>query len=267
MNQSFFDINHRWLSDKALGEIMLSIEVNIGNQIEEWDICEYFKDKLIKNEVGTYFVLGNPGEGKTVALHKLGKMILDDYQDSKIRLGKIFVIIIEEIRRIATGKMREVKIGRIPILINFSEIKSLTDGQQFHAYIQKHIYKMAGVKGKFFSNEKIRPRMDKIIEKKLNQGKFVILLDGYDEIGEEKRYELANIIEEYAKINVKLFFVIASRTAVIQNEKYFFVPKERTLNLVPLSKEKILEFLSNWNFQKPKGGADKKLDCIAPNVL
>ena len=252
MNQSFFDINHRWLSDKALGEIMLSIEVNIGNQIEEWDICEYFKDKLIKNEVGTYFVLGNPGEGKTVALHKLGKMILDDYQDSKIRLGKIFVIIIEEIRRIATGKMREVKIGRIPILINFSEIKSLTDGQQFHAYIQKHIYKMAGVKGKFFSNEKIRPRMDKIIEKKLNQGKFVILLDGYDEIGEEKRYELANIIEEYAKINVKLFFVIASRTAVIQNEKYFFVPKERTLNLVPLSKEKILEFLSNWNFQKPK---------------
>lgn len=251
LNQLFFDINHRWLSNKALGDIMLSVEVNIGKQIEEWDICEFFKDKFNRNEAGTYFVLGNPGEGKTVALHKLGKMILDDYQDCKRRLGEKNVIT-NKIKKIVTGKIDEGKIGRIPILINFSEMKSIADYQQFHIYIQKHIYKVAGFNGGLLSNKKIRTRIDKIIEKKLNQGKFVVLLDGYDEIGEEKRYELAHIIEEYAQINDKLFFVIASRTAVIQNEKCFCLPKERTLNLVPFSKEKILEFLSNWNFQKPK---------------
>lgn len=252
MNQFFLNINHRWLSDKALREILVSIEVNIGKRVEEWDICEYFKDKLVKNQAGVYFILGNPGEGKTVALHKIGKMILDDYESNKIRLKKIFLMLGDIIKRKARGKKFKNQINRIPILINFSEMKSLEDIQEFHTFIQMYIYKMAAYNGRVFSNERIRPRMDRIIERKIKQGKFVILLDGYDEIREEKRYELANIIDEYLKINSKLIFIIASRTAVIKNEKYFLVPKERALNLVPLSKEKILDFLANWNFRKPK---------------
>lgn len=91
--------------------------------------------------------------------------------------------------------------------------------------------------------------MTQKIDRELYKGKFLVLIDGYDEVNDEEKVRISQILLEFVKEYQKCYVIITSRTAVYANEKFNDISENRILRLAPLNKEKILEFLLKWNFE------------------
>lgn len=79
----------------------------------------------------------------------------------------------------------------------------------------------------------------KIIERALNEGSFLFLFDGYDEIFSESKDKITRQIEEFVDTYNKNIFVITSRPGANCESLQRF----DNYNVQPLSKNQILEFI------------------------
>ena len=133
----------------------------------------------------------------------------------------------------------------IPIVI---ELRNLND---FNGSITDYITKIL-TKNKLSKNERITERI-------LNEGIFIFLLDGYDEIYSEKKDKITNDIEEFVDTYNKNTFVITSRPGAnaesLQRFDNFYIQ--------PLSYKQINEFINlQFKFHDNKESIGKIISVI-----
>lgn len=246
LNMELYDLQHIWLSGKELRNIIVPINVLHDYTYVNYDICDYFEEQLQQNQSGIYIILGNPGEGKTVAIRKVSDMLLEKWiskwNDNHRFSNFVF--------RLHTLKDEKTIGEYIPVIINFVDIKKITELSELYKYIRRQFFAIANV-NYIYKSKKIFKNIDHIIVNRIKEGKFILLFDGLDEVNEEARYDLIKVIEKLKKKFPKCILVLSSRTAVFENSNYFLM-NENILFLVPFSKEKIKRFLSYWDFSEGK---------------
>ncbi|MCW3466692.1 NACHT domain-containing protein [Chitinophaga nivalis] len=134
---------------------------------------------------------------------------------------------------------------RIPIFIEFRNFSFINEG--FQDYIFKIILE-----------NKISPN-DKIMERLLQEGKFIFLLDGYDELDYRKKSiitsEINSFIDRYHNNN----FIISSRPEANVES----IPRFITYNIEPLSNDSIISFI---DVQRKNFHDATLLDKIKTNI-
>ncbi len=242
LKAEIFNIHHKWLNRHDLTDVLISVNVNIDNRIQNVDMCEYlfkcFEDKMS----GFFVILGNAGEGKTVSVRRLSNEVLMCFENTKGGKFKRKQIQSEndtvDIESLAT-----------PVLLNFTDLKNVNSVEDFLDKITEIIHDKA-VRHKVIRKIKIlKQNFHKKIDRELYKGKFLVLIDGYDEVNDEEKVRISQILLEFVKEYQKCYVIITSRTAVYANEKFNDISENRILRLAPLNKEKILEFLLKWNFE------------------
>lgn len=246
LGTDLYKLEHVWIKDKLLRNIIIAIQVWMGAKPKAWDICNFFKAEFEKKRPDLYIILGNPGEGKTISIRKISEMLLDDKteREKKQKWYKRFLFFFHNENK-GIDYM-------VPVIINFVDIKNISSHVELYKYIQNQIYAIANSTFFLGKIQKIKEKIDNTVKKNMKGGKFVFLFDGYDEITEEKRYDLVKIIKGFQKEFPKCYYIITSRTAVYEISKYISVKKENILYLMHFSKEKILEFLEKWKFSEGK---------------
>jgi len=119
------------------------------------------------------------------------------------------------------------KSEKIPILI---ELSSLKDANKFNIFNEIH--------EKF----KIFTWTEETTNKILQQGRFLILLDGLDEVPSENRKELKKQIEEFSANNSNNHFIITCRLQIPENNLKYFTDVE----IADFNDEQIQTFAENW---------------------
>lgn len=249
LEHKLYDIKHKWINGKTLKNILISVQVWSENGITDYDICKYFKQEFVKNTADFYMILGNPGEGKTVALRQICDMILQDRKTLQ-KNAKVWKRIFGAIRfqKVVDKDSGYYEEGFIPIMLDFAQIRNERNIKEFHTAVINHIYEISKSKGNKKIFDKILGKTDEIIESKMRQGKFVFLLDGYDEITEREREHTIHILNQYREKYTKCYFILASRTAVFEVNTIIVINKENIVHLRPFTDEKILQFLVKWEF-------------------
>lgn len=250
LEKSLYNLNHMWLRGQFLDNLLISINIWEGASYKEKEVCDYFKNELFFSVPGKYLILGNPGEGKTVSIRKLADMILTE---RKLRsYNYIKELIINFIPILGNKfKTKEQKIF-IPIIFNIVDIKNIRKPDDFKEEVKRHIYSVAKSKNIFNSFEKIKRHIDKTIINKLRQGELVFLFDGLDEINGENRWELAKVILQFIDDYPKCYYIFSSRTTLLEETSFLRFDSKKSVKLVPFTKEKILLFLTKWNFSEGK---------------
>ena len=238
-----FPQEHTWLGNNSPLEIYISARVFIENTFHEYNLLEYFSPELLKTTSGNYIILGNAGEGKTFAVSRLALAVLEGFSSNKSR-----------------KKERKKSQSSIPVLLNFSQLENCSNDEDVLNIIYDKISQIAGFKDNIIDNFlyfKHKKNVLNTIERFLDSGKFIIFVDGYDEIeNTEQRLRISNILTHFMDSYDKSCFIITSRIAVYEEERFANIPEQNTLYLSPLSKEQIYKFLSKWNFPKGKTSSD-----------
>lgn len=248
VKRQLYKLNHCWLSGKSLKNLLVSVSVWQDDNNYEQDICRYFSHELENSDPDRYIILGNPGEGKTVSIRKLGNMLLDArvhaQQSSKPRIrGSIISIIQNGIVRLWSPRY-------IPVIFNVIDIKRINKVEEMEEEVKNIIYSKSKILKLLRGIKQIKKSIYHIIEKNMDNGRFVFFFDGMDEISAENSYDLKNIIFKFQEKFPKCFYIFSSRTAVFYERSDMHFNKEKILKLLPFSKEKILIFLKKWEFEK-----------------
>ncbi|MEA5579638.1 NACHT domain-containing protein [Anabaena sp. UHCC 0451] len=166
----------------------------------------------IANQYAHLMILGQPGAGKSTFLRKIGLEALK-------------------------GKSGQIQRECIPILI---ELKQLTDiNINVYEFIQKefaYIY---------------LPFSEDFMNKALENGKLLILLDGLDEVP-NKNLDLAiQKIKKFVNRYNHNYFIISCRTAAYKNKFKDF----KEFAIADFDDKQIQQFINNWFYSE----VDKKL--------
>lgn len=238
-----FPQEHAWLGNNSPLEIYISARVFIENTFHEYNLLEYFSPDLLKTTSGNYIILGNAGEGKTFAVSRLALAVLEGFSSNKSR-----------------KKEQKKSQNSIPVLLNFSQLENCNNDEDILNIIYDKISQIAGFKKNIidkFLYFKHKKNVLNTIEHLLDLGKFIIFVDGYDEIeNTEQRLRISNVLTHFMDSYDKSCFIITSRITVYKEEGFANIPEQNTLYLSPLSKEQIHKFLSKWNFPKGKTSSD-----------
>ena len=113
---------------------------------------------------------------------------------------------------------------KIPILI---ELRSIKDASKFNLFNKIH------------QEFELKEQETKEI---LQQGKFLILLDGLDEVPSENRKELKKQIEEFSANNSNNHFILTCRLQIPENNLKDFTDVE----IADFNDEQIQTFAENW---------------------
>lgn len=237
---SLFPKEHSWFGNNSPDDIYVSVKVFLQKGAREYNLLDYFSSAISNKESSVHVILGTAGSGKTFSLSRIALGILKGFNFSK-KNGKI-----------AFKKFKKL----IPVILNCSEMAECKNDDDIIDSIYDKICFVAQKKRRRFSSS-AKSSIKKTIMSYLSSGKFVLLIDGYDEITDiDTRlifsYVLIKFMEEYKKCN----YILTSRTQIYEEECFYNIPPEKTLYLSPLSKEQIHTFLSKWSFPKNKSGTE-----------
>lgn len=160
----------------------------------------------VANDEPRLMVLGGPGAGKSTFLRRLGLEALK-------------------------GKEGRFKHSCIPV---FLELKRFL---QFSIDIKKAIIEE-------FQNFNF-PQSEELVNKALEQGKFLILLDGLDEVPQKRLTKVIDAIEKFTSRYDKNRFVASCRVARYRSSFISFV-NFRDIELADFDNEQIQNFIDNW---------------------
>ncbi|BAZ31848.1 signal transduction protein [Cylindrospermum sp. NIES-4074] len=170
----------------------------------------------VANEKQYLMVLGGPGAGKSTFLRKMGLEALK-------------------------GKKGEFKHGCIPVFI---ELKSFTSSD---INIEKFIAEEFRICG--------FPSPEKFTAKALEQGKLLILLDGFDEIPTKNLTEAITQIQNFVDTHDKNRFLASCRTAAYRSGFRRF----SDVAMADFDDSQIQQFINNW-FRKEEDKQTKTGD-------
>jgi len=170
----------------------------------------------VLNELQHYIVLGKPGAGKTTYLKYLALHSID--KDADIRYRKI------------------------PIFIT---LKELSDKQiSLMEYITEH-FDLSGL-------SEAKP----FIEQILKNGKCLLLLDGLDEVDEERKNTIIQEIIDYSDKYDGNQFVISCRIAAYNH----WFQRFHDVEMADFNEEQIEQFVINWF--TAKGEPETGVECF-----
>jgi NACHT domain len=174
----------------------------------------------IANQFSLLMILGVPGSGKSTFLRKIGLEALK-------------------------GEKGEFKHACLPVLI---ELKNLSD---VSFEIENRLTDIL--------RECQFPLAEQFTERALEQGKFLILLDGLDDIPIQKAIILIPLIQKLLNSYHKNRFILSRRTNI------WHVPfiKFKYVEIAEFNDHQIQQFLKRWFFSKLDRQAKKAEECWA----
>lgn len=168
----------------------------------------------IANEIQYLMVLGGPGIGKSTFLRKIGLEALSAKAD------------------------RSYEHACIPVFIELKESRS-------------GVFSLESAIGKEFSICGF-PDHESFTAEALRQGKLLILLDGLDEVPEERLNEVIYKIQNFVDLYDKNRFIISCRTAAYRYNFRRFTD----VTIAEFDDEQIYSFIMNWFSQDMRRGEE-----------
>lgn len=213
-------ISHPWMKeDQTLNGILVPINFEMRGVTEREELEIYVKSLFRKKSAPRLLILGKPGSGKTIAMRVIARTMWSI--DEKIRL--------------------------VPVILNFSDIKNVTNKKELE---QKIIEKLEYYQ--FEKGKKDDKAADKFIEENLYSGNIILLFDGYDEIEKSARGSVAEFLNHFLGTHNNIPAIISSRIAVYEKELAFDELRPEKINIAPFTPFAILKFLSQWKFEEGK---------------
>lgn len=248
LNNHLANNDYLWLSDNEVKDIFIPVYYYNNNCKNYDNLLVYFYKNLFNNSNNNYIILGDAGEGKTFSINKLASSILNGFV---IKNDKD-----DDITKLYVNKDTNKKIKKLtPVILQFTKMSGFTKENDILNYIYENIC--------LISNKRIREKalfshidIKKTITKLLNNGKFIILIDGYDEVVDENRGDLSECIISFMNKYNKNKFVLSSRTIVYENEKFENIPNDNTIFLAPLNNDQIKSFVYKWKYPINKSSSE-----------
>ncbi|MDJ0694512.1 GUN4 domain-containing protein [Mastigocoleus sp. MO_188.B34] len=217
-------------SDNIKQDIITELQNQSSSETTIWDFLAAKNDKRI-SLYKILVILGRPGSGKTTLLRHLTLIYVTKQQ--------------QNINRKAPKL--------IPVLFYMREIRNEIIKNQslsLETLIQQQIEKLK------INGQSLNPPSN-WVERNLKQNKFIIMLDGLDEVAdEEQRGKVRDWVDNQMRSYQNMVFVLTSRpngyaTARLQ------ISSKQVLEVQPFNREQITDFLQRWYVQteiKSRGG-------------
>ena len=213
-------ISHPWMKEEqTLTDILVPINFQTKKATQREELEVYLAREFKKDRALRLLLLGKPGSGKTIAMRVIARTLWAFNEESPV----------------------------VPVLMNFSDIKGLTnkDGLE-KKIIEKLIYYQ------FEQGKKDDTTAKRFVEKNLYEGKLFLLFDGYDELDKSARADAAKLLNTFLGAYPKIPAAISSRTALYQSELAFDRLKPCKIRMAPFTPFAMLKFLSLWKFEGKK---------------
>lgn len=226
LKEQIGNYTHLWMGNNNLEDILISIDIVRNGSVTRSDLCTFMRRKIFDAD-GCYFLTGQAGEGKSVALMRIALMVIGERQAKS--WGR-------------KGRQRK----KIPVLLPIPEI-DFTGNSRLDEQLSAKVIQIYGEKLPYLFLDAISRRLKNVLKTYFIRGNIVVLLDGYDEVNENNRYKFISCLEELRELYPKCSYIVSSRTYVFNSDNYIL--KEATiLNMSPLNKEQMYEFILKWGF-------------------
>jgi hypothetical protein len=213
-------ISHPWMKeDQTLTDILVPINLQTKKATQREELEIYLAREFKKNQSLRLLLLGKPGSGKTIAMRVIARILWTFNEENPV----------------------------VPVLMNFSDIKGITDKEGLKKkIIEKLIYYQ------FEQGKKDDNTAKQFVEENLYEGKLFLLFDGYDELDKSARVDAAKLLNTFLGAYPNIPAAISSRTALYQSELAFDQLKPCKISMAPFTPFAILKFLSLWKFEGKK---------------
>ena len=208
------------------------MHITEDKQRKRLPLKEYIGQAIQKNEKIRIALLGDAGSGKSVAMGLIAREVWDVPREQIL----------------------------VPILLTFSDIKMVRDSEAFEKIIVRNLEKHQFEHGKRTKNA------EEYVHTELYDGNLLLLLDGFDELNKNTRFEITHFLNEFFAKYPGIPFVLSSRTSVWNQNPNSFEPLNlkivTTADFTPLE---IRQFVAQWNFTAPKSG-EQLADLISEKI-
>lgn len=222
---------HIWMGNKSLNDILISVNITSENLTQKIDLCSYIRKEITdkKCEKKIVWLLGQPGEGKTVALKKIALMLIEE-------------------RNFSLKKVK--RINKIPLLLSITDLEVINTVESLENELLQGILRVYRKKLPQFIFSIWRNRFAKVFISYLKNGKYLLLFDGYDEVNENNRHVFVKTLEKFTTKYDNCRVIISSRDYVFHNDNNFLLQEGAIVHLTSFTREQIYEFIYKWNFNK-----------------
>jgi hypothetical protein len=141
------------------------------------------------------------------------------------------------------GRFEELPDKPIPVLLGINELS--TSNAPIKRFVTKNL-----VSNGF-------PEREGLVSRYLEQGRFMLLFDGLDEVSFAERTRVVNEIRDFITTYHDCRFVITSRSAAYKGE--FNDLSEKTLTVVEFDDQQIRQFLESYIVNPPTGKSAEQL--------
>lgn len=213
-------ISHPWMKEEqTLTDILVPINFQTKKATQREELEIYLAREFKKNRALRLLLLGKPGSGKTIAMRVIARTLWAFNEENPV----------------------------VPVLMNFSDIKGITDKQGLEKkIIEKLVYYQ------FEQGKKDDNTAKKFVEENLYEGKLFLLFDGYDELDKSARQDVARLLNAFLGAHPRIPAAISSRTALYQSELAFDRLKPCKISMASFTPFAMLKFLSLWKFEGKK---------------
>ncbi len=144
----------------------------------------------------------------------------------------------------AEGRLNDFPDWPVPILLELHHLNEKPDLD-----LQRHLVDALARNG--------FPKADRFVERNLEQGTLMLLLDGLDEVNSAERPKVVGRIRDLMEKNRKCRVDITCRNAVYRGE--FAGDIDQTLEIVEFSDQQIRAFLRTWEPHMPRERSTEQL--------
>lgn len=226
LKEQIGNYTHLWMGDNTLEDILISIDIVKNGTVKRSDLCTFMRGEIFDTN-GCYFLTGQAGEGKSVALMRIALMVIGE-------------------RRAKSFGRKDRQHKKIPVLLPIPEIDYTGKGK-LDEQLSAKIIQIYREKLPYLFIDAIGHRLKNILKTYFIRGNIVVLFDGYDEVNENNRYQFISCLKKLMKLYPKCTYIVSSRTYVFNSDNYGF-QEAAILNMSPLNKEQMYEFILKWGF-------------------
>ena len=221
-------LNHSWrLEEQTLEDLIVPVNIYEKGKNKRTSLKEFVKKKYKSDQNSRLLIVGNAGSGKSVAMASIAREVWD-------------------VKR---------TVPFLPVLLTFSEIKHIRTEKDFRKVIIQNLERFQ------FEQGQKNNKAEKYIDDNLYKGNILLLLDGFDEVEKQARYDVAGFLNRFFQTNPNIPFVLSSRTAVWeQNPNLLSNNFFDKVSIADFSPFEVRQFISNWSFEGKK--SSEKLNEI-----
>lgn len=230
LSSETLQLNHSWkLEGQSLKELIAPIHILEKKETERFSLAEHIKNKFSANQTVRLALLGEAGSGKSVAMGLIARTIWE------IPLNHTL----------------------LPVLLTFSEIKTVTVAEELEKIIIRSLEKHQ------FEQGKRNNKAEAFVKENLYKGNMLLLLDGFDELDKNTRFKISKFLNDFFKTHALIHFVISSRNSVWRQNPNVFAPiAPNIIKMAEFTPLEIRMFVSQWQFIGNKS-SEQLADIIA----